>query len=59
VVVLPTRTNLERHSKPPAGFVLHDGELPRLVTGLETLEYSERWQENDRHEARLVARRPG
>lgn len=58
VMVHPTRRNLERHEKPPAGFLLEEGELPELVRDLEVLEASERWQANDRHEARVVARRP-
>jgi tellurite methyltransferase len=38
--------------------VLEDGELPRLISGLETVRYEEGWLESGRHEARLVARRP-
>ena len=37
----PTRKNLERHSHPGARFLLEEAELPRLVAGLEILEYRE------------------
>jgi tellurite methyltransferase len=56
-VVQPTVRNLERHDKPPAGFLLEEGELPRLVTGLEVLHYEEGWLADSRHDAALVARR--
>jgi tellurite methyltransferase len=52
----PTRSNLERHPKPGSTFLLEDGELRSLVQGLELLHYEESWLD-DRHEARLVARR--
>jgi SAM-dependent methyltransferase len=60
VYVQPTRSNLERHARPPAGFLLEDGELPGLLRGLEILRYEEGWSAGPegRHEARLVARRP-
>jgi SAM-dependent methyltransferase len=58
----PTRSNLIRHSRPPAAFLLDDGELPRLVQGLEVLRYEEGWfpgdAEGPRHEARLLGRVP-
>jgi SAM-dependent methyltransferase len=57
VYVQPTRTNLERHDRPPAGFLLEDGELPGLVQGLEIVQYEEGWLDEGRHEARLVARK--
>jgi len=53
-----TRRNLERHPRPGPDHLLEDGELPRLVQGLEVLWLREGWTESDRHEARLVARRP-
>jgi tellurite methyltransferase len=57
----PTRTNLTRHARPPAGFLLDDGELPHLVQGLEIIRYEEGWfpggADGPRHEARLLARR--
>jgi SAM-dependent methyltransferase len=52
----PTRSNLERHERPPAPFLLEDGELPGLVQDLEVLRYEEGWL-GDLHTARLVARR--
>ncbi len=58
VVVQPTRRNLERHDKPPADFLLDDGELPRLVHGLEVVHYEEGWLADGRHDAVLVARQP-
>jgi tellurite methyltransferase len=54
----PTLSNLQRHERPGAAYLLEDGELPRLVTGLETLYYREGWTEEGRYEAQLVARRP-
>jgi SAM-dependent methyltransferase len=62
VVCHPTRKNLERHARPPAQYLLEDGELPSLVmgspaAGLEVVSYQEGWSESDRHEARLAARR--
>lgn len=59
VVAHATRTNLERHPRPGPDHVLGDGELPRLVQGLEVVRYEEGWLEAGRHEARLVARRAG
>lgn len=52
----PTRTNLARNRHPSARYLLDDGELPSLVRGLEIVRYQEGWFD-DRHEARLVARR--
>ena len=57
VVVHPTRSNLERHSKPGPDFLLEDGELPGLVASLAIERYDEGWRDSGRHEARLVARR--
>lgn len=57
VVAHATRTNLERHARPGPEHVLEDGELPRLVRGLEVLSSEEGWLEGGRHEARIVARR--
>jgi SAM-dependent methyltransferase len=53
-----TRTNLTRHPRPSARFLLDDGELPTLVRGVEVVSYAEGWFD-DRHEARLVARKSG
>jgi len=52
-----TRRNLERNPRPGPDHLLEDGELPRLVCGLDVLRYEEGWAESGRHEARLVARR--
>lgn len=57
VVIQPTRQNLERHDKPPAGFLYEPGELRRLAVGLEIEHYAEGWLADERHDAVLVARR--
>ncbi|MEQ8791077.1 MAG: methyltransferase domain-containing protein [Pirellulaceae bacterium] len=57
VVVQPTLRNLERHDRPPAPYLLEEGELPRLAAGLEVLHYEEGWLAEGRHDALLVARR--
>lgn len=57
IVAHPTRANLARHPHPSARFLLDEGELPRLVSGLVVLRYEEGWSD-DRHQARLVARKP-
>ncbi len=58
VVGHPTGTNLERHRRPSARFLLEDGELPTLIPdGLERVVSEEGWQQSGRHEARLVVRR--
>src|SRR5262249_45023540 len=56
VYLQPTRTNLERNPHPSAQYLLEPGELPRLVSELAVVHYEEGWFD-DRHEARLVARR--
>lgn len=53
-----TAANLARHPHPSARFLLEDGEAPGLVRGLELLRCEEGWFDG-RHEARLVARKPG
>ena len=55
VLELATRTNLERHERPPRQFLLEEGEILKLLPGLELLEYHERWW-HDRHVAHVVAR---
>ena len=57
VVIQPTMKNLERHAKPPAGFLLNDGELPGLLSGLDIVHYQEGWLADGRHDAEVVARR--
>jgi len=54
-----TRKNLERNPRPPPAHLLEDGELRSLVRGLDVVRCEEGWFEEGRHEARLVARRPG
>jgi len=59
VAVHPTRSNLERHPKPSARFILEDGELQTLLPpGLRIERYEEGWTEAGVHHARAVARRP-
>ncbi len=57
-VAIATIRNLERHERPPAAYLLAEGEAPRLVDGLDIVSYTEGWGDEGRHEARLVARRP-
>ena len=57
VVVQPTRTNLQRHEKPPAAFLLEDQELPSLIEDLQIIHYEEGWLAEGRHDAVIVARR--
>lgn len=59
VFAQPTRSNLQRHPHPSARFLLEDGELPRLLQGLDVISYTEGWTDEGRHEARLVASRSG
>jgi SAM-dependent methyltransferase len=56
VVIQPTKRNLERHEKPPADFLLSEGELPSLAAGLEIVRHEEGWLADERHDALLVAR---
>ena len=58
ICLQPTLTNLERHPKPSARFLLQPEELPGLVPDLEILHYREGWLEGNRHEAILAARKP-
>ena len=59
----PTRRNLERNQRPGERWLLAEGELADWVAArdsrLEVLQLDERWFDNGRHEARLVARRRG
>jgi tellurite methyltransferase len=57
MVIQPTTLNLERHSKPPAPFLLQPGELPTLVPNLRILHHTEAWLADGRHDAVLVASR--
>jgi tellurite methyltransferase len=55
--VQPTTTNLERHPKPSARFLVAPEEVRMLAesAGLTVLFYEESWGAEGRHEARLVA----
>ncbi|MFP6620848.1 MAG: class I SAM-dependent methyltransferase [Pirellulaceae bacterium] len=53
----PTKTNLSRHARPPARYLLDDDELPELVEGLEILSYQQGWSVSGRHDAIVVARK--
>ena len=57
VVIQPTKKNLERHAKPPVDYLLDEGELRRLVRGLEVIHYAEDWLADERHDACVVARK--
>jgi tellurite methyltransferase len=57
VVAHPTVTNLTKNPRPGRHFLLDDGELPRLLTGLEILDSREGWLDSGRHEAWLLARK--
>lgn len=58
VFVQPTTSNLQRHARPPARFLLNDGELESLVEGLDIVQLREGWISDGQHLACLVARRP-
>lgn len=58
VGVLATIRNLERWERPSLPYLLQEGELPTLVPTLELLHYRESWDDQGRHEARFVAKRP-
>ena len=53
----PTHSNLSRHEKPAARYLLEDCELPALIRDLEIVRYDEGWLAEGRHDALLVARR--
>ena len=64
---IATRTNLERHSKPSARFLLEPGELRDLVVpvgrsnhlpDLELIHHFEGWNADGFHEAEIIVRRP-
>jgi tellurite methyltransferase len=57
LVAHPTLKNLEKNPRPGRHFLLEDGELPGLVTGLEILDSREGWLDSGRHEAWLLARK--
>jgi SAM-dependent methyltransferase len=55
VVVQPTVRNLERHDRPPRGYLLEEEELPRLIGDLKIEHYVEGWSTDERHDAVLIA----
>lgn len=61
--VHPTRTNLRRHARPSARFLLDDGEAERSIADLvhshdvQIIECREGWQNTDRHESIVVLKR--
>ncbi len=55
VVAIATTTNLERHDRPPARFLLERDELPTLLRDLKVIRHDESWRDNGVHEAWLVA----
>lgn len=57
VVAIATTTNLERHPRPSARFLLRSGELPTLVPDLDVTHHDEEWRRNGVHEAWLIAER--
>ncbi|MCP4223186.1 MAG: class I SAM-dependent methyltransferase [Actinomycetia bacterium] len=56
-VSLATRTNLERHERPGAAYLLDDGELPSLLGELSPILYQEGWSLDGRHTAEAIARK--
>ncbi len=56
VCAIATITNLERHERPSARFLLERDELATLVPTLDVIHHSEEWRDNGVHEAWLVAR---
>ncbi len=56
-VIQPTKKNLERNGKPPAAYLLDEGELRKLVHGLEIIHYTEDWSADGRHDAVLIAKK--
>lgn len=55
VCAIATTTNLERHERPSARFLLEPSELPTLVPELHIVHASEDWRANGVNEAWLIA----
>lgn len=55
IIAIATSTNLERHQRPSARFLLDAGELPSLLPDLRAVRHDEEWRSNGTHEAWLVA----
>jgi tellurite methyltransferase len=58
VFAQPTMTNLKYHDRPSRSYLLRNRELLGLLAGLAPVLYREGWNEDGRHEAELLARRP-
>ena len=60
-IAVATMTNLERHERPSARFLLEPNELLELALAehstLEVLHFDEAWRESGVHEAWLIVRR--
>ncbi len=58
-IAQPTISNLERHSRPSARFLVEAGELEAWArgVGLEVLVALEGWNEDGRHQAAVIARK--
>ncbi len=56
-VQIATVENLIVNARPRRPYLVELGELPELCSGLDTISFDEGWF-GQRHEARLVARRP-
>ena len=59
VVAIATTTNLERHERPSARFLVSPDELSTLLDGanLDVVHHDEAWRANGAHEAWVIARR--
>ena len=55
---IATERNLERHECPPRPYLLEPSEAEALADSLDVLFAAEGWYDDDRHEARIIARRP-
>lgn len=55
--VQPTTTNLQRHPRPSARFLVDPEELPGLAGELELVHVSAEWRADGRHVGWLLARR--
>jgi SAM-dependent methyltransferase len=59
LVANPTLTNLERHARPSAAYLVERGELARWVCdcGMDLLATREDWNDEGIHEASVIARK--
>lgn len=56
IFVQPSTTNLERHARPSARFLVDDDAVDALCAGMLVLHRSAAWRDNGRHEVHLVVR---